>query len=374
MLSWLLALCRRTANFREPHRSILLLVLSLAIALFFIATAVDIVANVFWVRDFLRNHPQIYELLQSHIDAILAAAAVVAFVLLLWGGPHTDVQLTAEHAPGAALVRVDNRGARDAFTATAKVAGVSERPSNTKWLQTYALRWRSNGRNEVTIGQGAADSLLIASSGKTIQNPPSGRDIHELLLEGYVDGQPAKVDWFRWHDGDSPGAVAIELEIAVSSPAAVIAKQRFVVTSREWGGVLIKAVEPSQSAAPPEQAPVATRLQDEIEVPHGVLYNGIDFQEGTKFHQFTITVPLPHPRLRFHCRGALNGEIGVEILVGAGREGYRSVKADIFARLEQVFSINFPDEINQSVARAPVFLRVVSETTPPLSIRRVEQL
>jgi hypothetical protein len=153
------------------------------------------------------------------------------------GSSPPPMVLIAENGPGRALVRVDNLGERATFTATATVAHVSETVPNIKFLQTYGLRWRSNGKDELTLERGAAGALLIASSGESSRGKQ--RDLHELLLEGYEEGKPVPVDRFRWHNGDPPGAVTIDLDIAVSTSQSVVT-QRFRVTSREWGGVLIE--------------------------------------------------------------------------------------------------------------------------------------
>ena len=145
-------------------------------------------------------------------------------------------------------MRVENDGDRAVFTATAKVIDVNERVSNPKFLQTYGLRWRSNGKDELTIGTGAAGSLVIASTGATITETPSRRDLCELLLEGYVDGQPAQVDRFRWHKGDPTGAVTIFIEVTVSSSTTSgVVSRTFVIKSREWGGVAIEEATPTET-------------------------------------------------------------------------------------------------------------------------------
>jgi hypothetical protein len=151
-----------------------------------------------------------------------------------------SLELSAENGPGKALVRVDNRGLRSNFTATATVLKITERVPNTKFLQTYGLRWRSNGKDELTLEAGAVGSLLIASSGETIRRLGE-RDLCELRLEGYEDGKPGPVDWFRWHGGDPAGAVTIDLDITVSPGTGQgVVSKGFRVTSREWGGVLIE--------------------------------------------------------------------------------------------------------------------------------------
>lgn len=158
---------------------------------------------------------------------------------------YIKVQMSAENGPGKALVRVDNTGETAIFRAYARVMDVKEQVENPKFLHTYGLSWSSSGKDEMTVESGAASSLIIASTGETITRP-YGRDICELLLTGYVDGKPSTIDQFRWHAGDPPGAVAVYLEVSISSPvAAGVITRQFVVTSREWGGVRIEAALPT---------------------------------------------------------------------------------------------------------------------------------
>jgi predicted nucleotide-binding protein len=156
-----------------------------------------------------------------------------------------QVHMAAENGPGAALVRVENRGETAVFAASATVTDVSEQVLNRKFLQTYALRWRSNGRNELALEAGERGSLLIASTGPSIARPaPTGRDLYELLLEGFVDGQPAVMDRFRWHAGDQLGAVTAQLDVIVSSTSGrgVVVKH-VNVKSMEWGGIMIEMAD-----------------------------------------------------------------------------------------------------------------------------------
>jgi hypothetical protein len=161
------------------------------------------------------------------------------------------VTMLAEDAPGLAQIRIVNLGEKAIFTASAKVIEISEQVANPQFLQTYALRWGTNGKDEITLGTGAASSLIIATSGETIPRSqvPSNRALCELLLQGFVDGQPSIRDRRRWHEGDKPGAVTVRLEVSVSSSAAAgVVTREFVVTSREWGGLQIK--EPAAAMVP----------------------------------------------------------------------------------------------------------------------------
>jgi hypothetical protein len=156
-----------------------------------------------------------------------------------------QVHIAVENAPGAALVRVENRGESAVFAASATVTDVSEQAHNRKFLHTYVLRWRSNGKKDLALEVGEAGSLLIASTGPTIARPaPTGRNLFELLLEGYVDGAAAVMDRFRWHAGDPVGAVTVQLDVTVtSSIGRGVAVKRVLVKSLEWGGVGIEMVD-----------------------------------------------------------------------------------------------------------------------------------
>jgi hypothetical protein len=161
-----------------------------------------------------------------------------------------QVELAAENAPGKALVRVKNTGGKDTFSGTARLIDVNEPGNNTKFLQTYALRWRSNDRDELTLAAGASGSLLIASTGPSITGPPSP-PLYELLLEGYAGGHPDTMDRFRWHGGAPPGAVTITIEVTVSaSTAPGISTGRFSVTSRQWSGIEIQGAVSVPSILP----------------------------------------------------------------------------------------------------------------------------
>ncbi len=152
-------------------------------------------------------------------------------------------QLTAEDAPGQALIRVKNRGARATLAATATVTKVVERVPNQKFFQTFSLRWRSSGKTEMVLASEAVTELIVASVGPTITSPPSGRPLHELLLEGYTNGQPVVTDRFRWHAGDPDGSITVHLAITLSSSEAHGSLTRhFAVSSREWGGIKIEEV------------------------------------------------------------------------------------------------------------------------------------
>ncbi len=151
-----------------------------------------------------------------------------------------------ENAPGQALVRVENRGAKGIFTATATITDVLERVTNPKFLQTFSLRWRSSENAEMVLASGAVAELLVASVAPTITSPPSGRDLHEFLLEGYRNGQPVIADRFRWHAGDPHGSVMVYLTLTLSSSEAQGTRTRcFVVSSMKWGGIRIEKATPS---------------------------------------------------------------------------------------------------------------------------------
>jgi hypothetical protein len=109
-------------------------------------------------------------------------------------------------------------------------------------LANLRLRWRSNGKDELTLAAGAAGALLLTSS-KTVATgaqSPTGRELLELDLEGFVDGQSARVYGARWHAGDPAGAVTIGLDVTVFSSSASGVVTRSFAVSREWGGVTVE--------------------------------------------------------------------------------------------------------------------------------------
>jgi hypothetical protein len=214
---------------------------------------------------YVATHPKVKppdtKLLPANAPEIeaLRAGGVEPGQLSLANVPSHIVVLTAENGPGRALVRVENHGTCATFTASAKVKGIHETVPNRKFLETYALRWGSNGRDELTIGAGAAASLIVASTRPT-GGKASSDGLFELLLEGYVEGQAAKTNFFRWHGSDPHGSVKVDLEITVSSTSVAATRQQFTVTTLRGGGIQITetAAEEDTATSPPLPVQVET--------------------------------------------------------------------------------------------------------------------
>ena len=219
------------------------------------------------------------------------------------------LRLSAEDAPGAALVRVDNLGERALFTATATVLAITERVTNPVWRQTYALRWRSNGREELTIPSASSGSLLIASTGQPIRE--AGSDVHELLLEGYVDGQAAIVDRRRWIGGEPPGAVRIDLAVTVASASTTgSVTECFVVKSGEWGGLTI---EKPPAAEPLADGATVVQLRTYGQVLVRTVQWAIDF----------LSAGICHDRAATGDKALISELIEVEVLKACRDRHYR---------------------------------------------------
>lgn len=166
--------------------------------------------------------------------------------------PAAIALLTAENAPGQALVQVKNTGERTIFSATARMTKVVEYAGNAPLLHSYPLRWTVHNQSDLSLESGAMGQLLIASTHETPRRRPSDTPLYEVIFESYQGGQPSQARSCHWNGGELDGIVSITLEVTLSSVGHGTVVDHFVVSSMKWGGIKIEKTNS-------EPAPLARR-------------------------------------------------------------------------------------------------------------------
>lgn len=149
------------------------------------------------------------------------AVAVIAITSYAWGelkGRRTRVELSAEHAPGIAQIRVRNLGRADSFVAVARLLEVREFGTSDRLPLTFNLGWMGCGGYRADLSRGGVDTLLVVSTERLPAGPlfPSPQSAMELW--GWEGGEKSLKGYYCWVLGDVDAPViTLEVEVIAQS-------------------------------------------------------------------------------------------------------------------------------------------------------------